>query len=376
MVLWWRSTGSNDIGSWHDFGKTIASSGLGSMYVINSQFNHPPPMGQLAALTWWISDKLALPFPQLFKLWGLAGEIGTIFLLYSIWSRRGDRERAALACAAYGCGLVGILISGFHGNYDPLLWCFLLASCYWLEGRQAPFRAGLFLGAALDVKLIAVLVALPLAATCRSLRDFRNFCTGAAVALIPFGMPLLWFKANERAAFVANVFGYLSSVEDWGIELILRQFIHVFHVTVPPIGTFAQEFAVHYHNNGARYLVAATTLLALWQVLRRPHKLDAYSIVALSLCLFLVFASGFGVQYLGCVVPVLLAFDIGAGFAVATATGVFATAIYCSFVVSWDPIATSHSRIDGGYLGPVAFLAWWVLAGCALQIWRERAIAR
>jgi hypothetical protein len=373
--LWQLSTGSNDIRHWRFFAKRVSDYGLGSTYVTVPLFNHPPMMGLVASLTWKVSWALGLPFPQTFKVWPLAAELGIAYLLFSIWSRRGEPDRAAFACAAYGCALVCILISGFHGNVDPVLWFLLLASCYFLESHRAPFRAGLCLGAALEIKLIPVLVVLPLAATCRDLREFRRFCAGAIVALIPFGLPLLWLSPVERVAFFYKIFGYKSFREDWGIEMIARQVYSVFHASAPKLAMAATDFAAYYRGTGAKYLLVATTLLAVWQAVRQRNKLDAYTIVALCLCLFLVFASGFGVQYLGCVVPVLMAFDIAAGFVVATATGIFAASIYCYYVVNWNPITTVHNGI-GQDLAPVAFLAWWVVAGCALKIWRGRAVLR
>lgn len=359
--------GSNDIRLWENFARRVDGEGLGATYVNDRMFNHPPMMGLLANTTLHISWMLSVPFSKTFKVWGLAAEFGIAFLLLAIWRRRGEPERAALAVAAYGCSLVCILISGFHGNLDPVYWVLVLAACYWLESRNAPFRAGLCLGASLEVKLIAMLVVLPLAATCRDVRGFVRFTAGVVLALTPFALSPLWFSSDEREAFVHNIFRYRSYTDNWGIEMLKRMVVGAFHDTAPAIARSAAEFGAHYHRAGANYLLAITTLIAVSQLRGKPRKLDAYSVAALCLCLFLVLASGFGVQYLGCVVPVLIAIDVGAGFGAATATGVFAALLYSGFIQSWSPLVTEHARMPAS-LAPASFLAWWVLLCCAIRI--------
>ncbi len=369
LVLWQISEGSNDVRLWFQFAHEISHDGLAATYVHNGLFNHPPTMGLLAATSLRLSEALNVSFAKVFKTWPIAAEFGTAYLLFSLWRRRGEMDRAALALAAYGCSLICILLSGFHGNLDPVYWFFVLATCYWLETRDAPFRAGLLLGAALDVKLIPLLVVLPLSATCRDLRSFVRFGTGMCLALVPFALPLVWFTGEERHAFVRNIFGYSSWTDNWGIEMVQRVLVGVFHDSAPQIATWASDFGAYYHRAGAKLLLSMTTLIAGWQLLS-VRKLDAYSMAAVCFCLFLVMASGFGVQYLGCAVPVLMAVHVAAGFRAATATGVFAALMYCTFITSWSPIITVH-RDSPNFLAPASFMAWWVLLGCLIQMGRR-----
>jgi hypothetical protein len=374
VVLWQLTEGTNDIRTWARFAQGIDVYGLGGTYVRDAFFNHPPPMGLLARAVWQIAPWLGMPFGKCFKLFGMFAELATALLLREIWLRRGQPDRAALAFAAYGCGLSGILVSGYHGNTDPVYWFLVLLTAYLLQDRSAPLLAGLTLGAALDVKLIPLLAVLPLAATCRTLSAAARFALGGCVALVPFVVPILGFSASERAAFVLNVFGYKSYRENWGIELILRAFVAAFQSSWPPLAARFEALGAAYAQDGSKLLLVLTTALALWQLRNRRPGLDAYAIAALSFCLFLVLASGFGVQYLGSVVPLLLARRIRDGFLVASVAGVFSALLYASFVRTWAPVYSEHNYFSAG-LSPFAFATWWVIAICAIRIWRARAWA-
>lgn len=375
VVLWRLSEGSNDIRTFAHFAQFVDAYGLGGTYVRDPWFNHPPLMGVLARATWRLAPRIGLPFAQTFKLFGMFAELATALLLAQIWQRRVQPERAAEAFAAYGCALCCILISGFHGNTDPAYWFLVLAAVYLLQDRDAPLLAGLALGAALNVKLIPLLVVLPLAACCKNARAVARYALGGVIAFVPFASIVAGFDSHERAAFVRNVFGYTSLREYWGIELIERVILAAFQASAPKIALAVNEFGFAYAQHGSKILLATTTALALWQVFNRRSGLDAYAMAALCFCLFLVLASGFGVQYLGAVVPLLLACRIREGFAVATLSGVFIGLIYASFVRTWTPIYSQHGAISPVFGAP-SLATWWLLVLCCRSIWRSRATNR
>lgn len=370
-VLWFISEGTNDIRTWQRFASSIRFSGLGATYTHDPLFNHPPLMGLLAHATSLGSTRYGIRFAMAFKLYGLLADLGSGLLLAHIWRRRGLGERAALAFAGYGWALSTILISGYHGNTDPVYWFLVLCSVYFLQDRSAPFRAGLLMGAALEVKLIPMLVVLPLAACCRDLKSFVRYGLGTAVALIPFAWMVLKLSAVDQASFARNVFGYTSYREFWGLELLQRALDAASATSLPAFARYVELIGAVWSELGSAILLAVTTALAAARALRRYPGLDAYALAALAFCLFLVLASGFGVQYMGAVAPLLFACRIRDGFAVATSSGVFIALIYMSFVQTWSPIFSQHTYFSAALAVP-SFIAWCVLVRTASRLWRTR----
>jgi hypothetical protein len=371
IVLWQISDGSNDIRTWGRYALLVEEYGLGGTYLRDGLFNHPPLMGLWAQAVLHLAPMLGLPYGKCFKLLGMFSELASALLLFEIWRRRGQLDRAALAFAAYGCGICGMLISGFHGNTDPAYWFLVLAAAYLLEDRNAPFFAGLTLGAALNIKLIPLLMVLPLAACCRSVKGALRYALGGLIAMLPF-MVFFRFSVEERAAFVQNVFGYQSLRDNWGIELLERMLVNTFEVSAPPLAATIKAWGEVYSHGGSKVLLTITSALAIYNLCKPRAGLDAYGMAGLCFCLFLVLASGFGVQYLGCVVPLLLARSVRDGFMAATVSGVFLLLVYCSFVRGWTPIATYHFGISP-WFGPLSFASWWVLVRCGRNIWKSRA---
>lgn len=371
VVLWYVSEGTNDIRTWLRFAQEINLYGLGATYRIDPLFNHPPLMGLLARATWTLSARLSLPFDKTFKLYGMLAELGSALLLVHIWRRRRQPDQAARAFASYGMALCCILISGYHGNTDPVYWLLVLCSVHVLEDRKAPLCAGLLMGGALEVKLIPLLVVLPLAACCRSRSAFLRYAVGVACAVAPFAWIVFELAPHDQQAFVRNVLGYTSYREFWGLELIVRALTAATMTPLPVVAANVEALGVRWAEVGSKVLLATTGLLAMTHALRRFQGLDAYAIAALSFCLFLLLASGFGVQYMGAVVPLLCACRIRDGVRVATAAGVFIGLIYLSFIISWRPIFGQHSYFAAAFAVP-SCITWWLVLRAATRLWRVR----
>jgi len=370
-VLWFLSEGTNDIRTWQRFANTIRIYGLGATYTYDPLFNHPPLMGMLAHATSLGAVRYGFRFALAFKLYGMLADFGSALLLVHIWRRRGLRDHAALAFAGYGWALSTLLVSGYHGNTDPVYWFLVLCSVYFLQDRRAPFAAGLIMGAALEVKLIPMLVVLPLAACCRDWKSLVRYGVGIGIALIPFAWIVLNLSAVDRASFARNVFGYTSYREFWGLELVLKALVAASATSLPTVTRYVEITGALWGELGSKILLAVTTWLAAAHALRRYSGLDAYAIAALSFCLFLVLASGFGVQYMGAVAPLLFACRIREGFAVATSSGVFIALIYASFVQTWSPVFSQHSYFSAAFAVP-SFIAWCVILRATTRLWRTR----
>jgi hypothetical protein len=227
------------------------------------------------------------------------------------------------------------------------------------------------MGAALEVKLIPMLVVLPLAACCRDFKSFVRYGLGVGIALVPFAWIVLHLSARDQASFARNVFGYTSYREFWGLELVLRALGAATLTSAPVVARYVEMTGALWGELGSKILLCLTTLLAAAHALKRYAGLDAYAIASLAFCLFLVLASGFGVQYMGAVAPLLFACRIRDGFAVTTSSGLFIGLIYASFVLTWSPIFGQHSYFSPAFAVP-SFITWCVILRAALRIWRTR----
>ena len=221
LWLWWVSLGTNDVTSWYKYGESIAANGLAETYRNIQLFNHPPLMGLYAMQAWWWSGKDLWTFAHLMKIPGLAGEALT---LWALWRFAGPK-----ASAAYAWLPAAIFVSGFHGNTDCLYAALLLVAVIAFD-RQRYFFAGLLLAAALNVKLIP-LVLLPLVFLGPPNRKaLLRLTAGLAVGAAPFVVPAL----AAGPAMYRNMVGYNSNAVNWGFFAILNQC-----VGIPVLGKLA-----------------------------------------------------------------------------------------------------------------------------------------
>jgi hypothetical protein len=233
-----------------------------------------------------------------------------------------------------------------------------------------PGAAGIALGAALNVKLIPVVLILPLASRCSRLRDLWRFLSGAALGAVPFVIALASFESGARLRFIDNIFRYQSNREYWGIELAVRAITRGGRHLSPTVADLAQRAGNWYVVRGSAVLLLATAALAAWHLWLRKERgrhLDAYQLGALAFGLFLLIGSGFGVQYVICIAAPLLAWSIRDGAVVAWSTGLFILVVYVHFVYSWLPIASEHNLIPGAF-SPLGLAAWLTVAASCWRI--------
>jgi hypothetical protein len=335
------SWGSNDSIYFYAFGNEINAGGLLHTYVENPDYNHPPIPGLWAAGTrlatqWLGNGTLAISaFCILFKLPVILADGATASLLYKRWRPEAGPRSALGVAAAFACALAPILVSGYHGNTDPIYAMFCLLSAYLLERdggdeRRAfaglnPLLAGLALAGAINIKLLPVLLIPPLLLSLRRPRDMFWFLLGLSVGVLPF-LPLLW---KMGPAFYRNALAYNPSPNRWGVLLI--PLWHEEYTSIPPPG-----FIRFYHSNG-RYLIFA--LVLAWSVAARVlRRWNRYDVAAVTFAIFLVFAPGYGVQYSIILAPLLFATRPRFALLYCTAAGLFLLTTYFLYLADDFPL--------------------------------------
>jgi hypothetical protein len=365
LALSWISRGTEDVDAWQMFGRYIAEHGLLDMYRANQRFNHPPIPGYWAMLAVRISDATGVAFPFVFRLPAIAANVAACVVLCFVGRRRGGPVEGAKLAAAMACSPCVILIAGHHGNTDPIYAMFSLLAAFFADAG-AFFVAGLMLGAAINVKLIPVVLIPPLLFICRTRRDVARFVAGLAVMALPF-VPVLLVRGSE---FIHNAMAYASVMDFWGVSLWLLE-----AARVPMFSATCATLLILYASIAGRIILLLAVVL--FSLIARERRRTAIQATAGAAALFLILTPGFGLQYLVFAVPLLFAAD---EFGIAMRYSLFSGAfLFVAYAFFWDGRIPIHTvgvagADDRGVGALFAVLAWVALVSfVARMIIRPRA---
>ncbi|HEY4221337.1 MAG TPA: glycosyltransferase 87 family protein [Myxococcota bacterium] len=354
VVVWVVSDGSNDIRSWNHFANQIHSAGVLHEYVVAKRFNHPPLMGLWASAAERIALLGHMTFAHVFKVLPLMSDMVAVFVLHRAVRRRGGSEAQAWRVAAvFALSVPSIWITAHHGNTDSACALLAFSALLLVDDGERPFWAGLVFAAALNVKLLPLVLApalLVLQAT--SWRKLAWFALGGAIGCLPFLAPLL----AERDAFIKNAIDYSPHPSRWGIHLIFDSIAGQIDDKVWRAPVRAADG--HWRHIARYVLMLASLAIGIWARMRKHRPLD---VGALVLAMFLVLTPGLGVQYLVYPVLPLTAVDVRRGFLYSLFAGGFTTCIYLHYMQWRFPFRSVHTGqmpISAAVLG---FVAWIIL---------------
>ena len=349
------SIGSNDAAAWHRFGEEVSRFGLLRTYQIDPDFNHPPLPAYWAAAAVRIvgpGDNLGdiWIFSIVFKLPAILADCAGIYLLWWIWRRRIEPAGAWVVAALFALSLDAILVSGYHCNTDPVFVSLCLLAVYLMEDRGRPFWGGFALGAAINVKIIPVLLVLPLLLSCRRWRDLAWFIAGMAPWVLPFLPPLLL----AHKGFVDNALSYNSVLDRWGVN-----FFVLFGRPAFDPSAAGGRFALWYYWH-ARYLIVA--LIGLWAVVARlSGRWGRYELAAVTFAIFLVLTPGFGVQYTVLVGLLLFAVRVDVATVYGLVAGLFLAAVYAAFRIGPVPLYSEWRSVIPPVPAFLGLMTWLLL---------------
>jgi len=341
LVVWWTTIGSNDVIGWARHAESVGRIGLAETYRTVRLYNHPPLAGLYAMWALDSANQDVLVFARLLKLPALLGEALAMVLL----ARLGGMRLAAL----YALLPAPILVAAYHGNTDTLYAALALLAAVAFD-RKHHAVAGLAMAAALNVKLIP-LVLVPLflisAPTWRALLRF-----GAALALgaLPYVPSLL----AAGAAMHRNMVAYNSSADEWGFLALLND-----AERAPATQALAAPLKAAVLSLGRYLIMGGAVALAIASRLRL--RLSLLQQAAVTSGLFLFFAPGFGIQYIAFPAPLILAVDATAGVFWGLASGAFAASLYGSYLVPrapGEPLYSSFTAPFPGWCPEVGVVAW------------------
>lgn len=303
LVLAATTLGTNDIPHWLEFLNAVQHVGPIGVYsypLPHSLYNHPPLMGYYLELI-GAGTHVGLAASFSIRAVSSLADVATAVLVFELLRTRRALRDATLAGIVVACSPVLLIISGYHGNTDPLFTMLVLLSVYLLADRKTPVPAGAALALALGVKIVPIVVipCLLVYGLHRGRATLFRFTAGFATVSALFWVPALF---EQWSAIRRNVLGYSGSKDhEWGLA---------------QLGQFAGNppWASWLEGPGRMLIVGICALVPALLVWRRPHCLTQG--VAFALAGFLALTPTFGTQYLvwGAAASVLLAPRAGLAF--------------------------------------------------------------
>jgi Gpi18-like mannosyltransferase len=201
LLLAWFTIGTSDVATWRAFANNAALCGQ-CVYSLpgpyGDPFNHPP----FIILFLKLIAGTAL-FPFWLRLPSILADIATVFFVSRLLPNASKWLLVLLALNP-----VSILISGFHGNTDPVMICFVVASIYAATKNRFEL-AGVALGMALNIKIVPLLFA-PSFLFQPGMRRRLIFIATAVVTVLVFLLP---YMSKE---VITNVLRYRGLFVNWG----------------------------------------------------------------------------------------------------------------------------------------------------------------
>jgi hypothetical protein len=293
-----NSLGSCDVMLFLVFAKAMAGRGMVWLYESGTIFNHTPLTGWLVQQLYAVTAHDPQHFAAILRLACVVADIGLVLGLLHVRKLTGKPPIWALCL--FAISPVSIMVSGFHGNIDPIMIMFLFFAAVAVLKDQ-PILSGVLFAAACNIKIAPILVA-PVFIFYWLSRDRRS-ATGfmvASGALMLAGAA--WGLINCPAAFLRNVFGYGSYWGTWGVTYWLqRTGIHDFGLI-----SFTGLTPAQNHVILALKVITVAGVLALAWRRRKLGGLEFFTTVGAAFTWIFVFAPGAGVQYMVWYAPFIL----------------------------------------------------------------------
>jgi glycosyl transferase family 87 len=312
-----RTFGTNDVLSWLSFSDGVREYGPVDMYghTFYSLYNHPPLSGRMLVAINWLVDHHLGTFTFLIKAPAVLADLVMALLVFELVRLRRSATEAAVAAALVVCSPALAVVSGFHGNTDPLFVMLAVLSVYLLVVRRWAAAAGVAFALSLSVKLTPVILA-PLLLVLALRLGWRRLLTFAGGGAVVFG--LLWLPVVLRrwTEFSRDVLGYQGvRPREWGLNQ-LATWVHA------PAGV-TDWFA----GPGRFVVLLLSGLLPAIIAWRRP-SVFAPAAAGTAMAMFLLLSPAFGMQYL--VWPLAMAYFVNSWAATVynAAVSVFVLVVY------------------------------------------------
>jgi len=304
LVIAFNTFGTNDAVEFYRFAAELERKGLQQTYLQQPSFNHPPLVARyLTAI--YVADhrpfarENGITFPFLLRLPGIVADFVVVGALLGLRKREPRLRIPTWTLLLLAVSPVSLMVSGFHGNTDPIMVLFLiLAACQ--GARHRPIWCGIFFALSCQIKIVPLLCLPVFLFFWRERRSLLSFVLPLILTTLIFWTePLVHYPLT----FAKNVFGYGSFWGLWGVTYWLRQ-------------TGWAEFSkASYHGlSPAQNLVVivlkltiiAAVIILAWRRRKMSSGRALFASLAYTWVVFFVFSPGIGAQYLVWAAPFIL----------------------------------------------------------------------
>jgi Glycosyltransferase family 87 len=368
LAIAYNTIGTNDAVVFYGFAKVLSEHGLEWTYQHSRYFNHPPLIAYylrgIYALTEqrWCQD-IGLHFPFLLRLPGIIAD----FLVVGVLLRmsKTDFRIPTWALALFALSPVSLMVSGFHGNTDPVM-VLLLVCAVWMCLRNRPALAGLFFSLSCQIKIAPLLFLPVFVFFWLSQKKSRDFLISGAVTTC-----LLWLEPlmNFPVLFAKNVLAYGSYWGLWGIT-------YLFRLTGLPdfsrLSFFDLEPVQNIIITVLKVIIIGAALWIAWQHRHARGRAFVESL-AYTWLVFFVFAPGVSPQYLIWLAPFILIFSPTLYTCVLVSSSIFLFAFYniTSGGLPWNVALAMDDSMQ--HWAAWSLVPWLVITGGAIALWRKTA---
>jgi len=348
--------GSCDVMIHARFGQIIDAAGIDQMYRADPHFNHPPLTGEFFGLLYHVSAYISPPasgsvprsFPFLLRFPSILADFLAALILLRLREKTGRPPVWSLVL--FALSPVAFMVSGFHGNVDPIMVCVLLIAAYFCVEEHVSL-SGIFLALACSIKVI------PLFLTPvffffwlhRGQRPALQFTIAFVVSCLAGWSGAL---VDSPTYFLKNVLGYTSYAGGWGITYWLFR-LHVFPMDLSP-RSLDRLLALLV---ALKAMIVILVIVLAW--LRRKQSGPGFvATIGLAWTCFMIFAPGFIPYYLIWMAPFVLLYS-PAWYAVLTAASSIYLFAYYNMMSRGMPWNASDPSV------PPAWNDWGVIAWVA-----------
>jgi ALG6, ALG8 glycosyltransferase family len=328
IKLWlaWHTQGTLDIPGYQDHLDKIREFGAAAYNmtgVFGNPLNVPPFALHLVQVADLLTRSTGIPFRFWWRLPSIAGDAGSLWLVWQIIKRSPQLKLSFPAVLFLALCPASIMISGIHGNLDPMMVFLALLSLFVLTVKRSVWVAALVFGMALNIKVVPLIFAPALFFYLPDIGQRIRFFAVALGLFLLGSLPYIW---QNPFGIVRSVFGHAGMYSHWGWTLLLVLARHESVFTgesgFRPPGVHGSIAVV------AKYLlIAAIIAVSFWmnKQHRPPHLFIQFGAVTF---LFMFFTPGFGAQYLSWLVPWIVALGLRPTMVFYLSSGAYLMAAY------------------------------------------------
>jgi hypothetical protein len=281
----------------------------------NQPFIHPPFMLTVLG-TWGLLAKLTgLPLGFWLRLTSSMADILSLVLVARLLKGLPHLKDTGLGLLAMALCPISIVISGFHGNTDPVMIALVLLSVYWLHMRRALWMAGAAMGMALSIKIVPVIFIPAVLLRLPGMRQRWRYLASVTAVFVLASLPYI---VRDPILIGKTLMSYSSTPGLWGFSVL-----SVFFRDNASWGWLFRSYVA-----GGKILVLAAILCLSVAINLRPNKPPLVLQCGAVVFLFLFLTPGFAMQYLVWLVPWVLALGIWPTLFFYAVSGTFVFVVY------------------------------------------------